>query len=69
MRQAKLGVPKSEEHKKNMSLAWDKRRENGMGNNSAESKAKQSQSRKAVNQNIYHNAMAQLEQMKRQGTM
>ena len=69
MRQAKLGVPKSEEHKKNMSLAWDRRRENGMGNNSAESKAKQSQSRKAVNQNIYHNAMAQLEQMKRQGTM
>ena len=69
MRDAKLGVPKTEEHKKNMSLAWHKRRENGMGNNSEESKLKQSQSRKAANQNVYHKAMAQLEQLKRQGTM
>ncbi len=69
MRDAKLGVPKTEEHKKNMSLAWHKRRENGMGNNSEESKLKQSQSRKAANQNVYHKAMAQLEQLKRQGSM
>jgi hypothetical protein len=69
MREAKLGVPKTEEHKKNMSLAWERRRENGMGHNSEESKLKQSQSRKAANQNVYHKAMAQLEQMKRQGTM
>jgi hypothetical protein len=69
MRQAKLGVPKSEEHKKNMSLAWERRRENGMGHNSEESKLKQSQTRKAANQNVYLKAMAQLEQMKRQGTM
>jgi hypothetical protein len=69
MREAKLNVPKSEEHKKNMSLAWERRRENGMGHNSEESKLKQSQSRKAANQNVYHKAMAQLEQLKRQGTM
>jgi hypothetical protein len=69
MREAKLGVPKTEEHKKNMSLAWERRRENGMGHNSEESKLKQSQSRKAANQNVYHKAMAQLEQMKRQGSM
>ena len=69
MRDAKLGVPKTEEHKKNMSLAWERRRENGMGNNSEESKLKQSQSRKAANQNVYHKAMLKLEQMKRQGTM
>ena len=67
MRQAKLGVPKSEEHRKNMSLAWHKRKENGLGTYSEESRLKQSQSRKAVNQNIYHAAMAQLEAMKRQG--
>jgi hypothetical protein len=67
MREAKLGVPKSEEHKKNMCIAWNKRKENGMGTYSAESSLKQSQSRKAVNQNIYHAAMAQLEAMKRQG--
>jgi hypothetical protein len=27
MRQAKLGKPKSEEHKKNMSLSWQKKRQ------------------------------------------
>jgi hypothetical protein len=27
MRQAKLGVPKSEEHRKNMKLSWQKKRQ------------------------------------------
>lgn len=68
MRKAKLGVPKSEEHKKNMSLAWNKRRLNGMGNQSEESRKKQSETRKQNHRNVYLNAMAQLEQM-RQGSM
>jgi hypothetical protein len=69
MREAKLNVPKTEEHKENMRLAWERRRENGMGNNSTESKLKQSKTRKAANQNVYHAAMAQLEQMKQRGIM
>lgn len=64
MRLAKLGKPKSEEHKKNMSKAWERRRLNGMGNQSEESKKKQSESRKEANREVYRNAMAQLEQLR-----
>jgi hypothetical protein len=69
MREAKLGVPKSDEHKKNMSIAWNKRKEKGLGVCSVESRRKQSNSRKAPRQQIYLMAMAQLEEMKRQGSM
>ena len=64
MRQAKLGKPKSEEHKKNMSLAWERRRLNGMGHQSEESKKKQSETRKEANREVYRAAMAQLEQLR-----
>ncbi len=69
MRQAKLNVPKSEEHKKNMSLAWQRRRDNGTSNRSEESLIKQSESLKQPRRELYLNAMAQLEQIKRQGSM
>ena len=69
MREAKLGVPKSDEHRKNMSVAWEKRREKGLGVYSQESRKKQSKSRKAPRQEIYLKAMAQLEEMRKQGAM
>lgn len=63
MRLAKLGKPKSEEHKKNMSKAWEIRRLTPMPE---EQKKKISNTMKKVNQDIYRDAMAMLEQM-RQG--
>ena len=69
MREAKLGVPKTDEHKKNMCIAWDKRKEKGLGVYSQESRKKQSNSRKAPRQEIYLKAMAQLEEMRKQGAI
>lgn len=63
MRLAKLGKPKSEEHRKNMSKAWEKRRLRGI---TEEHKKNISLSLKEPRQELYRNAMAQLEQI-RQG--
>lgn len=63
MRLAKLGKPKSEEHRKNMSKAWEIRRLTPMPE---EQKKKISNTLKKANQDIYHDAMKMLEKL-RQG--
>lgn len=64
MRQAKLGKPKSEEHKKALSKAWEIRRLTPMPE---EQRKKISQSLKQPNQDRYHEAMKMLEQLRGNG--
>lgn len=61
MRKAKLGKPKSEEHKRALSKAWELRRLTPM---SDQQKKLISETKKKQNQNRYKEALAILEQLK-----